>query len=142
MKNIKNIILLNIFMILLFSPIALATDVQEDSKETIDVQSEKIENSIEETAVSNIPNVKYQIHGAGYGWQDWKSNGELGGTINQDKRVEGIKIELENVPDDIKDSLNILYQVHGAGYGWQEWKSNGELGGTTRNFQTYGSNTN
>ncbi|GAA0105701.1 hypothetical protein UT300013_23250 [Paraclostridium sordellii] len=68
----------------------------------------------------------YQTHIQDYGWQDWKSNGEISGTEGQSKRLEAIRINLKN----IVPQADINYRAHVQDYGWQDWKSNGEISGT------------
>ncbi|WP_297637205.1 N-acetylmuramoyl-L-alanine amidase [uncultured Clostridium sp.] len=71
--------------------------------------------------------IKYQVQGEDYGWQNSVYDGALGGTEGQWKRMEGIKINLENAPQD----LGISYRTHSAGdSGWRSWKNEGELSGT------------
>ena len=115
------------------------TDIENTTspEETTNNQTENIvetneaeNNLVRVMSIENEPSsdvgVTYQGHGQDYGWQDWKSNGELSGTDGESRRMEAIKIKLVNAPDDAK----ILYRIHGQDYGWQDWKSNGELGGT------------
>ena len=72
--------------------------------------------------------VTYQSHVQTYGWQDWKLNGETSGTSGQSKRLEALKIKLENM----NESGNVEYQSHVQTYGWEKnWKKNGELSGTS-----------
>ena len=66
-----------------------------------------------------------------YGWQDWVINGATSGTEGQSKRLEGIKILLNN-------SLytgGVTYRTHVQTYGWQDWVSDGELSGTTGEYK-------
>ena len=79
------------------------------------------------TTQANQVGVKYVSHVQDYGWQNWVSDGATSGTTGKGKRVEGIKIKLENAPSNAK----ITYQAHVQDIGWQGWKSNGELAGTT-----------
>lgn len=79
-----------------------------------------------ETKSSDVPSVIYQVQGQDYGWQNSVKDGQTGGTVGKNKRIEGIKINLQNVPS----GLNIRYQVQGQDYGWQNWVNEGELGGT------------
>ena len=51
----------------------------------------------ENSVVSSSPSISYQTHVQDYGWQSWKSNGEVSGTVGQSKRLEGIKIKLSNI---------------------------------------------
>ncbi len=74
------------------------------------------------------PTVTYQTHIESVGWQDWKNEGEVSGTSGQSKRLEAIKIELEN---NSSYSGGIQYQTHIESIGWQDWKSNGEVSGTS-----------
>ena len=83
--------------------------------------------------LSNVQNtfadnksVNYQTHVQDVGWQEWKSNGELSGTENEAKRLEGIKINVDGLPK----GTNILYRTHIQDIGWQEWKTSGEISGT------------
>ncbi|MBB6713531.1 glucosaminidase domain-containing protein [Clostridium gasigenes] len=71
--------------------------------------------------------VEYQTHIQDIGWQDWKSNGDTSGTSGQSKRLEAIKININN----IISGASIEYRTHVQDYGWQPWKSNGELSGTS-----------
>ncbi|WP_288479622.1 N-acetylmuramoyl-L-alanine amidase [uncultured Clostridium sp.] len=72
--------------------------------------------------------VKYQAHGQDYAWQNPVYDGKLAGTTGEWRRMEGIKINLENAPQD----LGITYRTHSAyDNGWRSWKSGGELSGTT-----------
>ncbi|MCI8465139.1 MAG: hypothetical protein HFI63_04680 [Lachnospiraceae bacterium] len=71
--------------------------------------------------------VRYQTHVQSIGWQDWKSDGALSGTIDSSKRLESIQICL----DGQGYSGGIRYQTHVQSIGWQGWKANGELSGTT-----------
>ncbi len=103
-----------------------AYNIVENEALTYDTKS-NIDNYVSvESKLSDDIGVKYQGHGEGYGWQDWKSNGELAGTDGESRRLEGIKIKLVNAPEGAK----ILYRIHGQDYGWQDWKYDGELGGT------------
>mgnify|MGYP004627372559 CR=1 FL=1 len=38
--------------------------------------------------------ITYQTHVQSYGWQDWKSDGELAGTTGQGKRIEALRVKL------------------------------------------------
>ncbi len=72
--------------------------------------------------------LKYQTHIESIGWQDNKYDGEMTGTTGQSKRIEAIKISL----NEQKYSGNIEYKTYVEGYGWEkEWKKNGEESGTT-----------
>ena len=71
--------------------------------------------------------ISYQTHVQNIGWQDFKNDGEQAGTTGKSLRLEGIKINLRNAPNNVK----ISYQTHIQNIGWQEWKTGGQLSGTT-----------
>ena len=79
----------------------------------------------ENSVVSSSPSISYQTHIQDYGWQSWKSNGEVSGTVGQSKRLEGINIKLSNINGSIE------YKTHVQDIGWQDWKSNGQMSGTS-----------
>lgn len=79
----------------------------------------------ENSVVTSSPSISYQTHVQDYGWQSWKLNGEVSGTVGQSKRLEDINIKLSNI------NGNIEYKTHVQDYGWQDWKSNGQMSGTT-----------
>ena len=70
--------------------------------------------------------VNYETHVQSEGWQPSCGDGEVSGTVGSGKRLEAIKISLD-------DSLNgkIKYQTHVQSYGWQEWKENEAVSGTS-----------
>ena len=73
------------------------------------------------------PGVKYSTHVQTYAWQNEVKNGEMSGTVGQSKRLEAIKINLENAPY----SGDIEYRTHVQSYGWMNWAKNGNLSGTS-----------
>lgn len=79
----------------------------------------------ENSVISSSPSISYQTHVQDYGWQSWKSNGEVSGTVGQSKRLEGINIKLSNINGSIE------YKTHVQDIGWQDWKSNGQMSGTS-----------
>lgn len=113
--------------------VSMAFNELENVTENIDNKIDENEAENNSVSIMSIENesssdvgVTYQGHGQDYGWQGWKSNGELSGTDGESRRMEAIRIKLVNAPVGAK----ILYRIHGQDYGWQGWKSNGELGGT------------
>lgn len=58
-------------------------------------------------------NIRYRTHVEGYGWQNWKSNGEMAGTAGESKRLEAIQIDAPN--------LIIEAMAHIEGYGWKDY---------------------
>src|SRR5699024_5338932 len=61
------------------------------------------------------------------GWQDYVTDGELIGTSGQAKRLEAVRIRLEN--KSLKGS--IVYRAHVQDIGSQDYVTDGELAGTT-----------
>lgn len=82
------------------------------------------EEQIEEIA----PKVVYSTHVQSIGWQKEFANGEAAGTEGKALRVEGIKINLQDIP---KDQGGIEYRAHVQSIGWQDFVGDGELAGTT-----------
>ena len=74
-----------------------------------------------------IPGVKYTTHVQYVGWQDYVSNGTMAGTSGKSLRLEGIKIELKNMPYE----GSIEYRTHVQDYGWMSYVSNGQMSGTS-----------
>lgn len=74
------------------------------------------------------PTVKYQSHVQDLGWQSEAKNGGTSGTVGKSKRLESVKIRL----DDLEYSGDIEYRSHIQNIGWESsWKKNGVLSGTT-----------
>jgi uncharacterized protein YjdB/beta-N-acetylglucosaminidase len=72
------------------------------------------------------PSVVYSTHVQDFGWLPSVSDGEMSGTQGQSKRMEAIKISLNNAyPGDIS------YSTHVQDYGWLNNVSNGALSGTS-----------
>lgn len=63
--------------------------------------------------------IQIKAHIQDYGWSDWKSTGEVVGTVGEDKRIEAIILEGD-----------VSYRVHAQDIGWTEWKNSGEIAGT------------
>ena len=103
-----------------------STDQNNEFNKSIDENiTSVISNSEEQAAETSI---LYQTHVQDYGWQGWKSDGQMSGTSGEGKRLEGIKIKLEN---NVSYEGDIQYQTHVQDYGWQGWKSNGQMSGTS-----------
>lgn len=76
---------------------------------------------------ATTPNVSYKTHVQDDGWQNWKFNGAFSGTSGRSKRLEGININISNLPYD----GGIAYKTHIQDYGWEpDWKTDGEMSGT------------
>ena len=71
--------------------------------------------------------VAYETHVQTYGWQGYVRDGALAGTTGQSKRLEGVRMQLENT------SLPgfIQYRTHVQTYGWEKgWMASGKTSGT------------
>ena len=77
--------------------------------------------------VKGHPIISYTTHVQTYGWQNYVKNGQMAGTTGEKKRLEGIKIKLEN-----QDYAgNIEYRTHIQKIGWEDtYKKNNEMSGT------------
>ena len=73
------------------------------------------------------PTVSYQTHVQNVGWQNDVSNGDSSGTTGQSLRLEGIKIQLTDLPY----AGSISYSTHIQNIGWQNDVSDGIISGTT-----------
>jgi uncharacterized protein YjdB len=72
------------------------------------------------------PNVNYRVHVQTYGNMSTVSNGKTAGTTGKSKRLENIRISLNNT----SFTGNIEYRAHVQTYGWQNWVKNGAEAGT------------
>lgn len=77
-------------------------------------------------AAVESPSISYAAHVQDIGWQNKVSDGIISGTEGQAKRLESIKISIDNVQD-----LGVKYSTHVEDYGWLGYVSNGEKSGTT-----------
>lgn len=94
------------------------SDNRENSEDSIMLADEK----------EDILNVKYSAYLHGMDWQEEKSNGEMAGTVGQNRAVEAYEIRLEN---NTGISGTIQYRAHVSNIGWQEYVEEGGLAGTT-----------
>lgn len=69
--------------------------------------------------------ITYQVHVKDNGWMNTVSSGNTAGTTGQSRRMEAIKINLNNVDGSLK------YQVHVQDYGWLSETYAGNIAGTT-----------
>ena len=99
-------------------------DVQDDQTENVgddksenDNQSDNSEQEKsdeideKEDSEEQTIGVEYQVHVQTYGWQDFVKDGELAGTEGKSKRVEAVKMNLINLPEEYAGS-SISYAVH------------------------------
>ncbi|SCI59688.1 Clostridial hydrophobic W [uncultured Ruminococcus sp.] len=76
---------------------------------------------------ATVDGINYQTHVQIYGWQAWKANGAVSGTSGEAKRLESIRILLQNPGY----SGSVEYQTHVQTYGWQNWVKDGAESGTS-----------
>ena len=93
--------------------------------DTIDKNGKVIGYIISKITYDTTFHVSYSAHVQDVGWQGWKYDGEIAGTIAQSKRVEAVKIELENA-----DEYSIEYRTHVQDVGWTSWYIDGETSGS------------
>lgn len=70
--------------------------------------------------VENVENLRVKAHIQNKGWTDWKNEGDIVGTENENLRLEAIMF----------DSDNITVKAHIQDIGWTDWKNKGEVIGT------------
>jgi uncharacterized protein YjdB len=70
----------------------------------------------------------YRVHMEGNGWIDWSFDGEIGGIINYNKRLECICIFLNSIDVNWTESLEYRVKMRKK---WTNWGKNGEFVGTT-----------
>ena len=78
------------------------------------------------SAKSDSAMVSYNAQLQDIGWTNWAKNGETLGVINQNKRLETIKITLLDAIQNEK----LQYKVYVQDIGWMNWVSDGEMAGT------------
>ncbi len=70
---------------------------------------------------------KYQGHIQNIGWQEWQRDGIISGSTGQSLRLEGLRIEIEEMPP----NLGVRYQAHIQDKGWENsWSYDGALSGS------------
>ena len=74
-----------------------------------------------------VPSISYQTHVQSIGWQNYRNDGQESGTTGLAKRLEGIRINLSNLPY----SGGVTYRTHVEKYGWMSWRNDNALSGTT-----------
>lgn len=122
LRNTKIIIAVFLIASLLFNNYSLSTFAIE---ENLDTNSNQTNVNYSENVEQ--PSLVYSAHIQDIGWQNSKFDGQTSGTTNQAKRLEAIKINLENSMYEGK----IEYCTHIQDIGWQGWKENGRMSGTS-----------
>ncbi len=96
------------------------------------ITAKTINDKKAECRVTIVPNpqsfsVLYMTHVEDYGDQKYVKNGAMSGTSGQSKRLEAIRIKLENQPY----TGNIEYRTHVQDIGWMSYVKNGAMSGTS-----------
>ena len=99
-------------------------------------QSKRIEaiqiylrNKADRVKIENVDKtVSYSAHVQDYGWLNAVTNGNIGGTVGQSKRMEAIQVSLS---DDMLEYGDVNVQAHVQDYGWLGTVGNGQIAGTT-----------
>lgn len=73
------------------------------------------------------PKLTYQAHCADSGWKNAVTDGNIAGTVGENRQLEALKINLV----DANGKSGIEYRAHVSDVGWQGWKNSGEIAGTT-----------
>lgn len=105
-----------------------AEQQQEENKSDDAANIEESEQKDGKTDEEQLPSISYSTHVQRIGWQNPVKDGALAGTEGRSLRMEGIKINLENVPEEMG---GIEYSAHVQRIGWQSYVSNGEMAGTS-----------
>ncbi|MBE5933375.1 MAG: hypothetical protein E7263_08155 [Lachnospiraceae bacterium] len=79
--------------------------------------------------VSENTKIEYMTHVQSYGDQVWVSDGSIAGTSGEAKRLERIRIVVNNGNVESLDG-GVMYKTHVQSYGWQDWSYDGEASGT------------
>ena len=85
------------------------------------------------TATNNAPlTLGITSHVGSVGWQPSVTDGMITGTTEQSKRIEAIKVSMNN---NTGVAGSIAYSTHVSGIGWQDVKSHNQIAGTTGQFR-------
>ena len=71
--------------------------------------------------------VRYRVSCQDGGWKDWVSEGDVAGTMDENKHLEAVQMELMGTVGKLYD---IYYRTRVESYGWLGWSKNGEPAGT------------
>lgn len=73
--------------------------------------------------------INYATHVQTYGNQSYVSDGSYSGTFGEAKRLEAIKMYVNN--EALGVDGGVVYRTHVQSYGWGKWVGNGTVSGTT-----------
>jgi uncharacterized protein YjdB/N-acetylmuramoyl-L-alanine amidase len=95
--------------------------------EAVQMRIVKSEDKTVNDSSAITTHVAYSTHVQDYGWQSFKIDEGISGTVGRAKRLESIKINLVNKAY----SGGIRYSVHCQSFGWMSWVTDGGAAGTT-----------
>ena len=99
----------------------IGTDVNDNENSyTLEIPAQVVINPLPMS-------VAYMTHVQDYGDQRYVRDGAMSGTSGQSKRLEAIRIKLENQPR----GGDIEYRTHVEDYGWMSYVKNGAMSGTS-----------
>lgn len=75
--------------------------------------------------IDNTALINYDAYLNNAGWTGWRKDGEEAGSAGQRRKLEALKIELN---DNIENE-SIQYRVYLQDYGWTDWAKEGEIAG-------------
>lgn len=127
----KNIILICIYVLLLIIG-GMANVTAKDSIDLIEMDSQDLQTQELQSDPAIQPRIIYQTHIQDVGWGDIAFDGIVSGTVGASKRLEAIKIFVEDYSYD----LDVEYQTHIQNIGWEKEAGQGlksafELSGTS-----------
>ncbi len=103
----------------------VTTEVRVTTENTSD-NSITTEATITTKRKETLPTISYQAHVQEIGWMPNVKDGAEAGTTGKTKRLEGLKITLQ----DDKGNSMIKYRAHVEDTGWQGWRTSGQVAGT------------
>lgn len=89
---------------------------------------EAIAMAVKPQSSTYLGGILYNAHISGLGWQGWKSDGNIAGTVGQARNLEAIQIKLSG---DMEKYCDIYYRAHVSEFGWLGWAKNGESAGSS-----------
>lgn len=115
----RKVISLLISFGLIFTAMLNLVYAMDDNENNVEQINDVVENN-------NEPHVFYNTYVQDSGWTSYVNNGAVSGTTGQSKRLEAIKIGINNLPYE----GSIEYSTHIEDYGWQNYVNNEEISGT------------
>ncbi len=99
----------------------------KNKQETITNPSTDKPNTGNNTSTDKGIHINYSTHVEQIGWQNEVKDGKMAGTSGKSLRLEAIKINLSENPN----NTSITYRTHVQNEGWQQWKKDNEISGTS-----------